>query len=225
MAYVFLLPILMPDMVAGSPGISPFEIIVALGVFGAMGGLGTLSFIGVIVLVYLVYKWIDSLNKHYERIKNMYREAARYLRARGYEDVAKRFEDKLAELEFNVGNRNPVLWAVLVFLINILVWYVLHMLNKNLIKLGNGEYDLYNTLDEIARELNIRESGYAYDEFKKVPNRNTILYIILSILTFGVFMIYWVYAVTIDYNNHIRVHNRVEDKFVKILESIPSKTV
>ena len=191
-----------------------------------LGGLSIfffLGFIGTLIEVYLVYKWLDVINNHFNRVRELYKEVGRYLEEKGYKKFARYVQDDLREMEYRMGGeKSPVLWAILVFLISILIWYVLHLVNKSVVKMGHGEYGIYSRIEDLAKEANLDVRMPDYGKFRMIAERNTILYIILSIVTIGLFTIYWAYAVTKDLNQHLEIHRLEESDFIRCLESLPT---
>ena len=65
-----------------------------------------------------------------------------------------------------------------------------------------------------------RYGVYAEPIVQTMPDRNTVLYIVLTIVTLGLFLLYWVYVVTNDPNKHFAVHRSVEQNLVRALEEL-----
>lgn len=77
------------------------------------------------------------------------------------------------------------------------LFYTLHILNKDLLEMEKIE-------DSVA--LILRTSGIAStpERTYTVPKRSTALYIILSLITLGIFILYWIYIVILrDLRNHL----------------------
>jgi hypothetical protein len=53
-----------------------------------------------------------------------------------------------------------------------------------------------------------------------LPDRSFALYLILTILTMGLFGIYWLYVLLKDPNLHFRYHMQVEDQLLSALETV-----
>lgn len=182
------------------------------------------AIIGGLLMLYLVYLWLKRINEHFERVRRLYRNIVLFLEKKGYKDESRWIDEELRDLEYKMGGeRSPILWAILVFFINILIWYVLHMVNDSLKKLDKSEYEIYSRINDFARKAGA--SGFSGDItlFEKVPKRDTILYIILSIITLGLFTIYWAYVATVDVNTHFNAHHQIEAELVTVLENLPSK--
>ncbi|MEM1713372.1 MAG: DUF4234 domain-containing protein [Desulfurococcaceae archaeon] len=61
------------------------------------------------------------------------------------------------------------------------------------------------------------------EEFNIVPDRSTLLYLILTIVT-GIFLIYWVYTLTKDPNKHFESHSVLERELVTALKQLLLQT-
>jgi len=64
-----------------------------------------------------------------------------------------------------------------------------------------------------------RETGYQSPIFstQKLHNRDPLLFLILSIITAGLFWIYWFYTILHDYNEHFAQQAEFEDQIVNLL--------
>ena len=51
-----------------------------------------------------------------------------------------------------------------------------------------------------------------------IPNRSFILYLILSIITLGIFGIYWLYVLIKDPNEHFKHHVQVDEQLLATVE-------
>ena len=51
-----------------------------------------------------------------------------------------------------------------------------------------------------------------------VPDRSFVLYLILSVITVGLFGIYWVYVMLKDPNEHFKYHIHAESQLMSTLE-------
>ena len=88
------------------------------------------------------------------------------------------------------------------------IYYVYHFLNKDFAKHSEKE-KLF--LAELFDELRERFPSFTrrIDEVVSVPERSTLLYLILTWVT-GLFLIYWVYTLTKDPNEHFESHYTIE---------------
>jgi hypothetical protein len=74
--------------------------------------------------------------------------------------------------------------------------------------------DLSRTLDKIGVTFSVPR------RIETTPNRSFILYLILTIITVGLFGIYWLYVLLKDPNEHFKYHVQIEDQLLSTLESV-----
>lgn len=107
--------------------------------------------------------------------------------------------------------------AILSAFIFIASWYVYCFLMKDFYMHERREEKFW---EDIGRVLN--KCGITFTPTRRmqpVPNRSFWLYLILTIITAGIFSIYWLYVLLKDPNEHFKYHVRVEDELFKVLES------
>ena len=104
--------------------------------------------------------------------------------------------------------------SILLLVSTILCFYILHILNRDLYEIESIEEQIASSLRPIASKADLR---LPYREFT-TSRRNTVLYIILYLLTLGLFSIYWVYRVAIkDIEEHTKEDSRLYSEISKIL--------
>ncbi len=182
-----------------------------------MYGALTFSFIlgitATAINVYVVYKWVWRRNEHFKRQRLLFTSVKDYLKSKGFE--VGRLESICMEMEVEEGEKNAVLWALAQFIPyigGILLIYVYHFLNKDFYRHEKREDFFLSTLSSLIPNFN-------YVRYSEIPDRSTILYLILSIVTFGIFTLYWVYTLTKDPNEHFFEHRRWEDRLVEVLKT------
>ncbi len=177
-----------------------------------------LTLLGVAINVYVVYKWIWRRNEHFKRQKLLLNAIKDFLKERGF-NVGK-LEMICMDVEVEETERNPILWALIQFIPyvgGILLIYVYHFLNRDFFMHEIRE-DAF--LEGISRLLSDAGIDFNYIRFSYVRDRNTILYLILTLITFGFFVLYWVYTLTKDPNNHFMEHRKWEDQLLNALRRI-----
>ena len=197
-------------------------------VFGAVGVFVALAIVGEVIDIYVVYKWVKRRNEHFKR-RMLLTEAlltfARSLSSRMGKDVnsiLNEIEREIREARYEESEKNPVLWALLQivpYVGAILLLYVYHFLNKDFVKHFRREVRILDQFKRVFTEL-----GAAYfpmfSRDYEFPDRSTVLYIVLTIITLGFFGVYWVYTLTKDPNEHFKEHSRVESTMLEVLEKI-----
>jgi len=178
---------------------------------------------GLALNIYVIYKWVSRRNEHFKRQRLLFRAIIGYLRAKspkgeGTLNQLNRLESLLNEIEAEEEEKNAVLWALIQFVPyvgGILLLYVYHFLNKDFWKHERREDHFLDVVSSILGN----ESHFLYDS-ACVPNRNTVLYVVLSIVTLGFFGLYWVYTLTKDPNEHFKRHVRWETQLLQALRSL-----
>jgi len=197
-----------PGMVGGPLALSGLMLIILI--------------IGTILQLYVIYKFIDRRNRHIKRTLMLYEDLAALLESLGYTDAASRIRTSIREKSFEVGGeKNAILWVVLFIIFNPVVLYIFHFLNKDF-----RRHSIYE--DRILSELNavLRDEGVKMIDTRRIltiPERSTILYIILTIVTLGFFFIYWVYVMAKDPNEHFLVHRELDMALIQSLEELLEK--
>jgi len=187
--------------------------------FGAsiLGAGLALMVLGGLIQLYVIYKWIDRMNKHFKRTILFYKDLAEYFEEKGLSNRAESMRTIIRQMEVEQTEHGPFLWVILVLIINILVYYVYHFLTKDFYVHNRREIYLWEeaskAMEELGRPLMFR-SMYS------IPDRNTVLYFVLSLITMGIFQLYWVYTITVDPNNHFKEHIRFEDELIDKIEKI-----
>lgn len=181
-------------------------------------GLGFLLLIvGAIIGVYLLYVLISRRNAHFERTTMLYELISSYVGSPRLRDTVIRMKNEQGD------EKNPVLWIVLYFLSSlvpilglIVIIYIFHFLNKDFVKHDRNERIFLEQLSEvlpIGGVLSLSKIG-------RFPDRNTIVYLVLTVLTLGLFEIYWFYTLINDPNEHFREHRIIEAKIIEALKRI-----
>ena len=123
---------------------------------------------------------------------------------------------RVEEMKVRYERRSPIVWAILYSLVPFVSFYVLHFLTKDFREHSLTEKLIYTEFYDGFVRVNM-VPVYRPEEYPTVPDRNTILYFIISILT-GIFVFYWVYVVTKDPNEHFRGHRLVEGELLRLFE-------
>ncbi|MDG6931750.1 MAG: DUF4234 domain-containing protein [Nitrososphaerota archaeon] len=152
-----------------------------------------------VTFAYIIYRLIKRFNDHSSRVRGLL----------NMRNADKGLSGALGEIE-GLPRRDPTEWAVIIgvlgiipavsIIASILTLYVFHSLNKDFYKLEHIENNAY------------RQLGWKGERYHTVPDRSTALYIILTIITLGIFFLYWVYTVANDPNEHFREDWKIEDQ-------------
>lgn len=199
--------------------------------FLGLGLFGLLALAAGLVNIYVVYKWVDRRNKHFRRTLMLY-ESLRELLARLSAEKGvyvgeqlQILERDLKEYSYGLTEKNPVLWAllqVIPWIGSIILFYVYHFLNKDFLEHYRRESYILGDIGRIMKDLNLEIQPPSFTRDYRFPDRSTVVYIVATILTLGLFSFYWVYTLTKDPNEHFKEHSMMEEPLIQQLEKIVS---
>jgi len=124
--------------------------------------------------------------------------------------------DIVRDSEVEEREKNAVLWLLLSFFVPFVSVYIYHFLTMDFYNHERREDRFLEALNRCFEKLGI--SAITYRRVRIMQHRNTILYLILSIITLGIFALYWVYVLTNDPNNHFIEQRQWEDNIVRSFE-------
>ncbi len=179
--------------------------------------------VGLAFNIYVIYKWVSRRNEHFKRQKLLFKAIISYLRAKTPKEEGalaqlNRLDSILSEIETEEEEKNAILWALIQFIPyvgGILLLYVYHFLNKDFWRHERREDHFLDVVSSVLGD----KSRFFYEKSVCVPNRNTVLYIVLSLVTLGFFGLYWVYTLTKDPNEHFKRHISWESQLLQVLRS------
>ena len=177
-----------------------------------------IALIGVIVNLYVIYKWIARRNAHFSRVQRLYSGVISFLEALGVSDPELANMKNIAEeARFRESEKSAGLWLILYIVLGFIAWaYIMHFLTRDFVEHEYREQLFFKNLAEIAKRRNL----VLEPPRRTIPDRNTVLYLVLTIITLGLFGLYWIYTVTRDPNEHFLEHRVFEQRLVGVLESM-----
>ncbi|WP_198002003.1 DUF4234 domain-containing protein [Archaeoglobus veneficus] len=179
--------------------------------------------VGAVVGVYIVYSLISRRNAHMERTLTLYDAISKHVED---QDLSARLKESVLRMRAEQGeSKNPILWIVIYLLSNVVpllgvfvVVYIFHFLNKDFVKHDRNERII---LEQLSSVLPMGDT-LQMTKIGKFPDRNTVIYFVLTLLTFGLFEIYWFYTLIRDPNEHFTEHRIVEARILDALKSTQS---
>ncbi len=194
----------------------------ATGLFIVLGGLFLIfqlvGFVAQILFAYMLYKLVNRRNKHFQRQLFLYDDLtnlAKELATKKGVDIAlslNNMQRTTQEARYEETEKSAALWAIVTFFIGITGLYVYYFLMKDFHKHERREDTFF---DDLNRSLTA--AGVTVNLPRRtlpIPDRSFVLYLILSIITLGVFAIYWLYVLLTDPNGHFRQQTMTEDTLI-----------
>lgn len=190
-----------------------------VGLFAIAGSLFLLLYIiSLAIGIYVLYKLITRRNNHFRRTHKLYDAIVSLLKEKeGKTAEIVEMESIVYDMRGEETERNAVLWIILTILIGLVWFYVAHFLNKDFRKHELRERRLISLINDVLRRR--RAPGIVKFE-ENVPDRSTLLYIVLTIITLGLFGLYWIYTLAKDPNEHFKQHRVVENQLLGFLENL-----
>jgi hypothetical protein len=114
--------------------------------------------------------------------------------------------------------RSAALWTIISLItLGIAYLYVYYFLHKDLVDHQRAEAEYIEKASMLLNRLGIGKHPVAVEQV--VPDRSYPLYLLLSIVTLGLFGIYWNYTFFKDGNAHFLEHRRFEDQLMSVVRT------
>jgi hypothetical protein len=102
------------------------------------------------------------------------------------------------------------------FAVIVATLYMFHFLGKSMRSHDRRDMEFYTSARRALSKLGF-EAGSPYS-IRTLPERSFVLYLVLSIVTLGIFTFYWWYTLLLDPNDHFRTQWEFEDNVMSILQ-------
>jgi len=217
----YRMPVILPFVPAILMFIGAISFIASTGqgLAGPMASLGIAIYVlALVIYIYVAYKWISRRNSHFERVSllaGVLTDLSSTLKLQGAEMIRMRYD----ELQQARAKRSVGLNVAAFVIIPFYALYVFHFLNKDFARHSEKEA-LF--LGQLISSLRSADPHFArrMEEFERVDDRSTLLYVILYLITLGLFGIYWVYVLTRDPNAHFESHEVLERDVIASFERL-----
>jgi len=178
-----------------------------------------------ILFIILTYRLVKRRNHHFRRQVLLFEDITA--------TIKKTVTRKGVDAEFDLGSldrtlteikaeeteseKSAMLWAILSTFNGLALLYVWYFLMKDFNKHERREDAFWTETSKILDKAGIKLEVPTRTD--PLVERSFALYLILTLITGGLFGIYWLYALLKDPNVHFRYHTRIEDQVLPILES------
>lgn len=186
------------------------------GLFGLLAG----GLIYCVLFAVLVYKLINRQNEHLKREVVLRNAILSYLREKAREQYKEQMiagqmstmESINQEASYKEQENSAILFTIMAF-IPILNFYVLYVLTKHPFEHDNRWHAFTQQAQYAFGQVGI---NITTPSWKTLPRRSFWLYFVVTILI-GLFMIYWLYVLIDDPNEHYKAQWQFEDQLMSQL--------
>ena len=159
----------------------------------------------------LIYYSIKRRNNHFLRQEKLEKLILNKLKTATKEEHS--------ETKSQLGQRNAVAWTLSTILV-VPAFYIFYVLMVDLKEHERHEHEFSSEVVMLAKD-----SGVPLDihEFVDLPPISRDKFVALSVVTFGLAGVYWIYRIFNEYNSHFRMQWMLEDTLLSFLEELDKK--
>jgi hypothetical protein len=165
--------------------------------------------------LFIVYKLVQRRDDHFKRMAAVVDASIQQLRvkATGREHE---IQEELGQLEglknqmlMMASERGAVIWLLICIFTGIGIWIVYYLLMQDYTQHDLVEAQYFTVMSSALAKLGL--SGQAAQAARTVPDREFITFLLLSIVTCGIYGFYWMYVMINDFNVHFTAQAAWED--------------
>ncbi|MGD0056855.1 MAG: DUF4234 domain-containing protein [Methanomassiliicoccales archaeon] len=176
--------------------------------------------VAVVLFALLNYKLINRQNQHMKREEVMRGALIEYIKSNSQEkNLSQLLSSQIATMEsiqYDARSReretSPVLFAILILIPVvglIFLLYVLYVLTDFPYQHDRRWHAFTQQAQSAASHLGMT---VILPSWKTLPERSFFIYFVLTLITCGLFLIYWYYVLIKDLNNHFSAQWQFEDQ-------------
>jgi hypothetical protein len=195
----------------------PVEFTATLTVIGFVG------IINVAVSIVFLYILVNRRYAHFKRHKFLYEDIISAIGSLAKPDetdvdVSLSSLDRTSrEASAEEIDKSAILWSILSAFIPFVQLYVYYFLVNDFYRHEKREDGFWTDTSKALNTIGVNFSVPRRTE--AIPYRNFVLYLILLIVTVGLFGVYWIYILIKDPNEHFKYHIETENLLISNLES------
>ncbi|MGD0478046.1 MAG: DUF4234 domain-containing protein [Nitrososphaerales archaeon] len=192
-------------------------------IFGGFALVAGIGFLAEILYLYFFYMLIRRRNQHFPRQQRFFTDLVTVLRGAASkrnvnaDALLGSMENTVRQSQAEETEKSAVLWVILMlvpFISTIAILYVLYFLTGDFQKHERWEDGM---LSDTERALGAMGVQFIFHRNNPIPSRSFVLYIILTIITLGIFGLYWEYVLIKDPNNHFVNHAVYEPQIIQLV--------
>jgi hypothetical protein len=183
------------------PGMAVLLTVITCGIFG----------------LYIFYKLMERRDQHLARMANMVNTSVAMLNEkaamRGQSELIGQELAQIAmvqrEMYDQSRERGAALWLVIAILTGIGAVIGYYFIMDDMTRHDQLEAQFFTLMSSALAKLGL--SAQASQAAPNIPERNFVVYLLLTLVTCGIFSFYWIYALVEDGNKHVEAQVQWED--------------
>jgi len=175
--------------------------------------------------LYVFYKLIERRDLHLARVANMVNTAVALLKekaaAAGQTEL---IAQELAQIEYlqremydQSRERGAALWLVLGIFTGVAMWIGYYFIMDDMRKHDGLEAQFFTLTSQALAKMGL--ASQASQAAPNMPDRSFAAYLVLSLVTCGIFGFYWIWTLIDDGNRHVEAQVPWEDFLYSALAS------
>jgi hypothetical protein len=181
-----------------------------------------------IYAIYIHFKLIQRQQEHFARMARFNEDLYGVIEGRAENiGATQAYGREIEEIRLGMEDfhrlqrgkeRNPALWTIIgLITLGLGFLYVLWFLNADLVEHQRAEADYIEKAGAVLNKLGIGKHPVIVEQV--VPDRSFPLYLLFTVITLGLFELYWAYVRIKDPNDHFSEHDRWEDQLVSLIRA------
>ncbi|MHB1390203.1 MAG: DUF4234 domain-containing protein [Thermoleophilia bacterium] len=175
--------------------------------------------------LYVIYKLLERRQQHFERMVTFRYHLIQLIKEKAAAvGRTEEFAAQIAQLESlhiqmsnrdRSGEKSPALWLVVMLVASVVEFYIFYFLNDDFRAHESSEQLFMRQAGDTMQQLGMSNQPIVTN--LTVPERNFTTFLILTVVTCGIYGVYWWYTVIVDGNSHFNDHAVWEGQFYALI--------
>ncbi len=164
---------------------------------------------------FIIYKLVQRRDDHFKRMAAVVDASIQQLRAKAA-GREQEIQGELAQLEgiknqmlMMASERGSVIWLLICLFTGIGVFIVYYLLMEDYAQHDTVEAQYFTVMSSALARLGL--AGQAAQAARTIPDREFVTFLLLSLVTCGIYGFYWMYVMIKDFNDHFMAQAAWED--------------
>lgn len=167
--------------------------------------------------MYIFYKLMDRRDQHFARVANMVNASVALLNEKATREgkagiiapEMQQLQTVQREIYDQSRERGAVLWLILAILTGIAALIGYYFIMDDFARHDQYEAQYFTLMSAALAKMGL--SAQASQAGPTIPERNFAMFLILTIITCGIYGFYWLYVLVKDGNDHVEAQVQWED--------------